>query len=146
MRGLKKMHSMAQTHGHGTSMTNSAQWGRVGENGLGATLQGCQGPLMKRQEQTCLPWSAFVVEYKRYLDTTGWAGHGTVPCQPLFLADPVQPKTIFYEARESLYSNKHPFLYTQMTRSIGVAGAVLQHALYLQTTLIRIMLKRFEKT
>ena len=35
------MHSMAQTHrhthphtnGHGDSMTNSAQWGRVGENG-----------------------------------------------------------------------------------------------------------------
>ena len=39
MRGLeKKLHSMAQTdrqthtHEHGDSMTNSAQWGRVGEN------------------------------------------------------------------------------------------------------------------
>ena len=32
----KKLHPMAQTHkqinGHGDSMTNSAQWGRVGEN------------------------------------------------------------------------------------------------------------------
>ena len=35
-RPSKKLHSMAQTdtqtHGHGDSMTNSAQWGRVGEN------------------------------------------------------------------------------------------------------------------
>ena len=32
MRGLeKKLHPMAQTDGHGDSMTNSAQWGRVGE-------------------------------------------------------------------------------------------------------------------
>ena len=43
MRGLKKTAPVGadkqtdrqtdrQTHGHGDSMTNSAQWGRVGEN------------------------------------------------------------------------------------------------------------------
>ena len=44
MRGLKKTASNGadaqtdrQTHGHGDSMTNSAQWGRVGENAVGYT-------------------------------------------------------------------------------------------------------------
>ena len=40
MRGLEKKtaldgvdtHTHRQTHGHGDSMNNSAQWGRVGEN------------------------------------------------------------------------------------------------------------------
>ena len=33
MRGLeKKLHLMAQTSAHGDSMTNSTQWGQVGEN------------------------------------------------------------------------------------------------------------------
>ena len=35
MKGLeKKLHPMAQTSQHGDSMTNSAQWGQVGENYL----------------------------------------------------------------------------------------------------------------
>ena len=36
MRGLKKLHPMAETHRHtdrhGNSMTESAQWGRFSEN------------------------------------------------------------------------------------------------------------------
>ena len=31
-RPKKKLHLMAQTDGHGDSMTNSALWGQVGEN------------------------------------------------------------------------------------------------------------------
>ena len=33
MKGQKKMHPMAHTHGQGDSMTESAQWGRFSENG-----------------------------------------------------------------------------------------------------------------